>query len=506
MNRTVRKLGLFLIFIAMMTLLVGVLGADARVGGGHSYGGGGRRSGGGSGGHGGGGGGDLIFLLIELLVRLFLISPLAGTIVILIIVAVVFYAKSQGFEFTDSTPAGYPPPAPRRRMDPVKLLREEDANFSRPLFADFAVLVFNRGAVARSSGETGAVRPWFDARLLDAWERAAEQKNPVVEKVTGVVVGAQQLLSARISGDLQLLEVEFEANFTEHFKGDKSKSATWYTRERWTFQRKRGILSKGPGEITAPGCPGCGSSDELSVNGTCRSCGEAVNKGGHHWLVSGVSVLERRPWQPPALLPWSGPEEGTTLPTVMDPELAAARRAMEARHPQLSWDSFIARAKNTFNTLQSAWSAGDWEKVRHLETHSLYNTHRYWMENYREAGLSNRVEDVEIKAVDLARIETDAFYEGITVRIFAKAYDYTLDKQDKVVSGSKRTKQSFSEYWTFVRPAGEKKKSDGHHCPNCGAPVEPGPSTVCDFCASVVMKDSNEWVLAEIVQDEVYMG
>ena len=49
--------------------------------------------------------------------------------------------------------------------------------------------------------------------------------------------------------------------------------------------------------------------------------------------------------------------------------------------------------------------------------------------------------------------QQDAFYQAITLRIFAQGFDYTVAQSGRVVAGSKTNVRRWSEYWTFIRNA-----------------------------------------------------
>ena len=128
----------------------------------------------------------------------------------------------------------------------------------------------------------------------------------------------------------------------------------------------------------------------------------------------------------------------------------------------------------------------------------------HWMERYAAFALANRVEQVQIARVVPVRIDADAFYESITVRIFASALDWTEDAAGKTVGGSKSTRRVFTEYWTFLRaiPGSADTLTT---CPACGAPLPPGGgATVCGSCGGKLTGGTFGWVASRIEQDDAY--
>jgi predicted lipid-binding transport protein (Tim44 family) len=260
--------------------------------------------------------------------------------------------------------------------------------------------------------------------------------------------------------------------------------------------------------MRALGCPSCGSTQEPKADGTCASCGVPRRGGATHWEVGAIVHAGRRPLSAPELSmdEGSGVEAGTSLPTVTDPRLPSARRTLETKYPDHDWPAFDARVRAAFLALQEAWSTGDWEKARPFETDALYQAHRFWMERYTAFGLRNRVEEVTIARVAVVKIDADAFYDAVTVRIHASALDWTEDASGKVVGGNARRAKRFSEYWTFLR-AVPGSAAAPTSCPSCAAPLPPGGgATVCASCGSKLTGGAFDWVASRIEQDEAYAG
>jgi hypothetical protein len=87
--------------------------------------------------------------------------------------------------------------------------------------------------------------------------------------------------------------------------------------------------------------------------------------------------------------------------------------------------------------------------------------------------------------------------------------DWTVDTRGKVVQGSREKPRRFSEYWTFVRAAGQpvEAERDLGSCPNCGAPLDKvGQQGECGYCGTIITTGDFDWVVALIEQDEVYRG
>jgi predicted lipid-binding transport protein (Tim44 family) len=471
--------------------------AFARLGGGQSFGGGGGGSGGG-----GDGGGELVFYVIYLLIRLCIHHPYIGIPLTIAVVAGVIMWKryappSRGGSYS-STGRG------RRRSVRLDKLKADDPNFSKPLFLDFVQLLYARVQHGRGTGEFDSVRPYLMDLTRQNLEKEREALN--LKGVEAVVIGRSDLHKIQVyPKKVNFLTVEFEVNLTER-RGEGS--IDFYAVEQWTFRRDAGVLSRGPEEIRTLSCPGCGSPVELTPDGTCTYCGRAAGGGQFHWVVSNIVIVKKTVKQPPLVSRWSGKEEGTDHGTIFQPDFQVVRKKFQARHPDFSWKAFSQKVQHIFSALQQAWSEQAFEKARPYESDPLFNAHRFWIERYKREGLVNRLEEIEIEKIQPCKIETDAFYEAITVRMFARMLDYTVDASGKVVEGSKKKKRKFSEYWTFLRRIGAKEGKTGKQdrCPNCGAPVKVNMAGDCEYCGSKVTTGDFDWVLSSIDQDETYRG
>lgn len=491
-----------------LALLAGA--AHARLGGGEQFGGGGGGDGGGgSFGGGGGDGGDGAVALIRILLWLIIHHPGIGIpLTILVIVAFVVTSRSKNKvrrTAVHRAPLSRPSPTPTARTTGLReglaALRRDDPNFSEPLFLDFAALAYTRAAELRSAGRREPLAPYFAPQALDALLR-----DPP-EATRDVIIGSVRLTGAASASDYNTLVVNFETNLTERRGG---KDQQLLSKELWRFRRRRGVRSPGPEGMRAEGCPSCGSTAEIQIDGSCPSCGSVRTGGETQWEVSAVEVRDRRPLGAIELHLGGGEEPGTRLPTVLDPELGRARRAFEARHGDHDWGVFRSQINTIFLRLQDAWSSGRWEQARPYETDALFQSHRFWIERYKAQGLRNHIEKARVEGMELARIDTDAFLETVTVRLRASMIDTTEDAAGRLIAGSRDEPRVFTEYWTLVRSIGGKGRRGVWRpdtCPSCGAPLDKvSLSGVCGYCDSKITSGEFDWVLSRIEQDDVYAG
>ncbi|MDX6709923.1 MAG: hypothetical protein QOH96_939, partial [Blastocatellia bacterium] len=387
-------------------------------------------------------------------------------------------------------------------------LRKFDPNFSEIVFTDFCYALYAKGHDARGHGT--AALDLFSPYLSESARKSLLQRNaPGTQEVKGIIVGAMRV--AQIDGletPVVRVALVFETNYTEVVKRGDGATAemSYYVNERWELERRRDVLSPPPAQATALHCPRCGAPLQRDTIGACAFCGTKIDSGEFQWYVRNIALISSEARGP--LLTSDVPEVGTDLPSVVQPNFESVRAEFERNNPEFSWGSFEERARLIFNELQAAWSTLNWERARPHETDNLFQMHQYWIEAYKRQHLRNLIDDCAIAAMQPVKLQEDAFYQGITLRIWAQGRDYTVDANGHVVSGSKQNLRRWSEYWTFIRNR-KAKHGPAHadlNCPNCGSPLKVNASGICEFCGGKITSGEFDWVLSKIEQDDSYAG
>ena len=498
-----RLAALALGLLAMVTLVMVADDAWARVGGGQTSRGG---SFGGSGG-GDGGEGDILFFLIYLAIEF----PILGVPLLLLFIGFLVFrfvnnARNRGgpklYQFDELLPV---PAAIRPEPRPTGLaaLRELDHGLSIPVLYDFVQLVHRRATAAAVSGEWSALTPFVGPEA----RRSLSDSHQGIEALDEVVVGRIGVDEVKVGIRRARIQLTLEGSRRER-RGGKSRQI--FVRERWVFERDRGVQSPEPGQMLRLGCPSCGSAVDTDAMGACRACDTPITTGQLQWIATSVQLGGREPFRPPQVGFFAGGDEPSVhAPTRIDSRLGPETRAFAARHPDFVQGDFQARVRAIYLHLQSAWSAGRWEEARPYVTDPMFQTLRFWIDKYAAGGLANRLEDVRLQRQQVVKIEVDAWYEAITVRIWGSMKDSVQEvSTGKVVGGNATVDRNFSEYWTFVRSAGSgAASSDPEQCPSCGGPLDNVSQTgVCGYCDSKLSSGAFDWVLSRIHQTADYRG
>lgn len=472
-------------------MLLVATSAFARVGGGESFSGGGGSS------DGEGIPLELIYYLFRFLFWLTWNYPVIGIPVdIVVLIIIIKWLRTRNAPEVLAVSATHAHvPAPKRLDE----LRRFDPNFSEITFSDFCYSLYARAHHARGAGDLDRYAPYLSSGARNTLRQRNQGK---LREVKGVVVGGFRIDDVRgLDAGQVFVWVEYQSNYTE--VGEQGEGA-WYVRERWMLERSRDILSPPPEKAKADHCPRCGAALQTRTDGACEYCGVKIANGAFQWFVRTITLLDRQTRGP--LLTGAVPERGTSRSTVFQPHFVDRRTEFEAAHPGFDWSAFQQRVVQVGNELQEAWTARDWERVRPLESESLFQMHRYWIDAYQKQRLRNIVSDYAVTRIEPVKIDVDAFYEAITVRMWAQGRDHTIDDSGNLVAGSKSNFRQWTEYWTFIRTRRGGDASSHRPCPNCGAPVPVGATGVCPYCAGKLSGGEFDWVLSRIEQDEVYAG
>ena len=491
--------------LAVGFLLSYSVSAWARPGGGHSYSGGSRSSRS-SGGHSGGGGGDgdaagLIFQLILLCVQ----YPALG-VPLLIVVVVFFVAKAaigagqKGWSTTtprDVQAVQRVESSARLGRSELDTIRALDPGFSLVLFEDFAYMLYAAVQRGRGSG-TQALAAYLAPNL------AQTLVDPQLSDVQGIVIGAMRYV--RFSGTqspMLEVEIELEANYVEVLRAGGTRR--YYAVDRVVLTRAATARSRPPSRAHTLDCPNCGAPLEAIRGTECSYCRQNVGFGRFDWMIAGFSNRTRETRGP--LLTGYVPEAGTELATVVERGAPQRFEELARKDPGVGWQALQGRVGLIFAELQVAWSSRDPLRIRPFVSDNLFQSMYYWIDLYTQERCRNVTENASILRVDLANVLSDAYFDAITLRIFASSIDYTVSDEGKLLSGHRSRPRTYSEYWTLIRGSarrGEPRRDN--NCPNCGAPLRISMAGQCEYCRVKVTSGDFDWVLSRIEQDESYGG
>lgn len=186
-----------------------------------------------------------------------------------------------------------------------------------------------------------------------------------------------------------------------------------------------------------------------------------------------------------------------------DAQIAAGLNDIKQRDPAFDEAHFIDRVETAYNILNLAWVKGDLSPALPFLSEGEANRLTMQLEGDRALNRRNVMEDMVISGVRIVRVEKEGAGDVITARIDASAADYYIDtRTGKDIDGWHHPRP-YTEYWTFARSGTAKTTKTSYldrACPNCGAPLELGNISVCQFCGTPIASTEYDWVLMTIDQ------
>ncbi|MCB9566450.1 MAG: TIM44-like domain-containing protein [Myxococcales bacterium] len=392
---------------------------------------------------------------------------------------------------------------PRTRRASRARLREIDPAFSSIVFADLIQRIYVQAYLAAGEAKPEALEAL--APYLAEPLRAALRGSLRGRRCHAALLADQRITRILEEGDALSIQVELTSNLHVQPRALAAGGPTTiYAVERWTFRRARDARTRPPEAVRALGCPNCGAPFVAGDQRRCAHCDAVVDDGRLEWIATAREVTE---WSSmPPTLGRTIVEVGTDDPTRVQAGVSEPFAEHPRDDPAIDRPAIEARAQVIFDALTRGWNAAEPALFRPVLSDALFDTMRYWLRAYAEQRLRNLLEEARILRIELAKVERDAHYDALTLRVFAAGRDFTVNRHDEVVCGSRRRDRLYSEYWTLIRGRGARGVPAADACPSCAAPLAVTMAGTCDHCGIHLTLGEFDWVLSQIEQDEVYRG
>ena len=473
--------------------------AMARPGGGHGFRGGGYHGGGHyrGGGHSSGGGGGFFISFTGS----FGVDLIFNIVIWLIILWISGKFRSNDDSASVSSAATYENIQREKKSLTNRLatLIAADNNFSKPVFLDYATMLYNRFYLSYNKPEMEEIKPFFMTELPPLGRYHFSE----------ITVGSIDISDVDTKNNAVNITVSIDANYTVT-NIDTGNAYRAQVVEDWYFARKVGVKSPMPQGFGVIRCTSCGSALDFKDSGVCKHCGSQISFEQGQWMVVRANRKRVVRTSTSDMLTYED-EEGTDLPTIYAPTIAEDEQTFIQHHGNI-YNSFKTFedvvAKPYFREIYKHWSENTWNQARHLLSERQWNNFNEYHNQLASYGYTNKLDDLKVTEVETVNYDVDYNYEMITTRIFAECRDYIVDADGKVMAGDNTRPRQFSEYWTFVASRRAKfERNDLTKCPSCGAPIDKmGEAGVCEYCNNKITDGNFSWVLFSITQDEVYTG
>lgn len=194
------------------------------------------------------------------------------------------------------------------------------------------------------------------------------------------------------------------------------------------------------------------------------------------------------------------------LPTAVAPPMWVQAKAqlesLQEADPNFLESTFLTQASKTYGAALAAEGSMNAGTLALAVTPAFLEKLNQRIAGWRDGGFTRAVSDVSLDAPTTFKVAIGGALQSITVRFTGSAKRFTKEEMTNLVTEGSAQSQSFTEFATFVRPAGSttpKAASDGGpmHCPSCGAPADAG-ALKCAFCGATLSGTGGTWLLDHI--------
>lgn len=150
---------------------------------------------------------------------------------------------------------------------------------------------------------------------------------------------------------------------------------------------------------------------------------------------------------------------------------------------------------NIYKDIQIAWMNNNLDSVRHLMSDEMFNMYKMQLMTLTNKHQKNMMEDIQFVDAKIMEIRDNGNKREFDIMLRVTCYDYIIDENtNEVLRGNKNLRNEYLYKLSFIKT---NTSINTLKCPNCGAKIGDGNSVKCEYCNSVIVKDSNEYILTE---------
>jgi predicted lipid-binding transport protein (Tim44 family) len=189
----------------------------------------------------------------------------------------------------------------------------------------------------------------------------------------------------------------------------------------------------------------------------------------------------------------------TAQPPTAAQKVRQAIASLQAIDPDFSDLQFLAQATKQFGAFLAAENAMDASPLEGAATPSFIDCYRKQLSDWQAQGLAAVATGITLADPSILKVSLDGTMQLIQVRFTGSGVRCRKDAASGAAVDGSLQPGSFTEFATFVRPAGAttpKTAAAGAatHCPSCGAPVDAG-AIKCPYCGTQITGTGGTWLL-----------
>ena len=465
----------------------------AQAGGGGSFGGGGGGGGGGfSGGGGGfsgggfsggsGGGGNA--------------SPgMVVTIFIIIVVLNYVGKKGQQKRVVRTIRQGVKRQEQALQQQVLASIAGRDPGFDLGRFLDRAGTGFVTTQYAWSEQDLRSCRAFISDGVHERFELyiKMQKAEEIRNRMQNVSVVGRDVVAVNSDEHFDTIHVRFTAraiSYNESLEtgrrvsGNSASTPITFT-EIWSFSRRPGVKTRTDASILEGTCPNCGSEIGIVDRAECRTCGSHINSGAYDWVLTEITQDEE--W----IVPSTRPVPGLQRLVQSDPGLNVQH--LEDRASVVFWRAMMAVYFDDLSQAAPVLPAGATSLPQRFDP----GNGNYWF--------TPAVGSVEVVGAQPAKSGQAVDSVKVLVR-----WSATRATGRRTSPRMVDTQRIYSDVLILQRQAGVTSNTaqtfTSFSCRQCGAPLDVGNATECQFCGTAINDGSTSWILVDIQPYDAMKG
>lgn len=177
---------------------------------------------------------------------------------------------------------------------------------------------------------------------------------------------------------------------------------------------------------------------------------ERAANGATHEEDGKVVALPDRGTPPDLSAGATGPTDAGSAGAGAGP-LEAGLARIKAADESFSKDSFLGGARAAFETIVSAYAAGDTATLRPLLSGEVFERFRGAIDQRRKAGETLETTLVGIKSAEILEADLQGRLAVATIKFVSEQVNVTRDSAGKVVEGDPSRVTTVTDIWSFAR-------------------------------------------------------
>ena len=157
-------------------------------------------------------------------------------------------------------------------------------------------------------------------------------------------------------------------------------------------------------------------------------------------------------------------------------------------------EAFKKEVYKNYKDIQKAWMERNVEPVRHLLSDQMFSMYRTQLATLIAKNQRNMMKDIKYVNCDICQVVKNDKKIEIVVLLQVTCRDYIVDINNKVIRGNDRAINHYYYKLTFIKSL---KASKLKVCPNCGAKLENAQSDKCEYCNTVIVKESTNFAMTD---------